>query len=676
MHRLAGLAPLLALLGGFAAVPAVALPGLALPAATQDGAGAQEAVEVEVDAPSVILQGVPFGVTLRAAGDAARYRLSTATGRELAAGELSPAEEASLSDLEVESGEELPLALSLEDDTGATAERSVEARLYRGWISLLPPLIAIALALVFREVVVSLFLGVWLGALFLAGLDPLQATWRAIDRFVVPALADMDHAAILVFSLLLGGMVGVMSRSGGTRGIVEAVRPLATTPRRAQLATYLSGLAIFFDDYANTLIVGNTFRPITDRLKVSREKLAYIVDSTAAPIAAIVFVSTWVGFEISLIGDGLQAAAAQPGTPPDLAADLRSASPFIVFLHSIPYLFYPILALLTVGLVILLQRDFGPMWKAENRASRGEGLLREGAMPMADTSAAELEPPEGTPHRWVNAALPVLTVIVVVLLGLYFDGRAAAEGGTLWEIFGEANPFNALLWGSLAGCVMAIGLALGQRILTLDQAIEGWIGGMRSMMLAAVILILAWSLSDVTQVVGTAPYLTQILGDDVSPNLMPVLVFLTAAVVAFATGTSWGTMAILIPLVIPLMVAMGGAEGFGAGDHYTLMLGTISSVLAGAIFGDHCSPISDTTVLSSMASACDHMDHVRTQLPYALLVGIVGMAVGDIPTAYGMHPALSYLLGGTFIFLFLRFVGKYDYDSPQWEENRLGDVAA
>ncbi|MCL7938191.1 MAG: hypothetical protein M8844_08515, partial [marine benthic group bacterium] len=193
-----------------------------------------------------------------------------------------------------------------------------------GWTSLLPPLVAIALALVFKEVVVSLFFGVWLGALLYTGLNPISATMRTIDSFITPALVDADHAAIIVFSFLLAGMVGVISRSGGTRGIVEAVRPLATSPRRAQLATYLSGLAIFFDDYANTLIVGNTMRPITDRLKISREKLAYLVDSTAAPVAALVPISTWVGYEISLIADGLRIAAAQN---PDSAAVLAGMNP-------------------------------------------------------------------------------------------------------------------------------------------------------------------------------------------------------------------------------------------------------------------------------------------------------------------------------------------------------------
>jgi len=281
---------------------------------------------VTVDAPGFVLGGVPTTITLTLdeSGVSSPFRIVSATGRQLAAGTLFPGVAFEVADLAV-AANDLPLSVQVGSDAAEVIP--VEARFYPGWVSILPPLIAIALALIFHEVVVSLFLGVWIGALFYAGLNPLTATLRAIDSFILPALYDPDHVAIILFSMLLGGMVGVISRSGGTRGIVEAVSPLATTPRRAQLATYLSGLAIFFDDYANTLIVGNTMRPITDRLKVSREKLAYIVDSTAAPVAAIVFVSTWVGFEISLIGDGLRIAAEQ-STSADTAAVLAAAITF------------------------------------------------------------------------------------------------------------------------------------------------------------------------------------------------------------------------------------------------------------------------------------------------------------------------------------------------------------
>jgi Na+/H+ antiporter NhaC len=683
--RRPGAAPLPALVASLALLASAqgtvfpVAAGAAVRAADAPRAPSPDAPRVVLDAPKVLLTGVPFALTLRLDGadESVEVAAFTAGGRELARGTLLPGVPLRLEGLSVAGGDDTPISVRAADEpAGATPLASVDPRVLPGWTSLLPPLVAILMALVFREVVTALFVGVWLGAFVYAGLNPIAAFLRTMDRFVAPALAHPDHAAIIVFSFLLGGMVGVMSRSGGTRGIVEAVRPIATTPRRAQLATYLAGLAIFFDDYANTLIVGNTMRPITDRMRVSREKLAYLVDSTAAPVAAIVFVSTWVGFEISLIGDGLAAAAAHLGEDPGAAAQLLDANPFTVFIHSIPYLFYPLLALLMVGLVVFLQRDFGPMLKAEQRASRGEGLHREGAMPMADTGSELLEPDPDVPHRWWNAALPVLSVVAVVLAGLWLEGRAnLGRPGTPWEVLGEADPFHALLWGSLAGCVVAVGLAAGQRILEVEEAVQALIGGMRAMLLAGLILVLAWSLSEVTVALGTARYLAGILEGNLRPELLPVLVFLTAASISFATGTSWGTMAILIPLVIPLSVALGGAAGFDGGAHYTILLGSISSVLAGSIFGDHCSPISDTTVLSSMASACDHVDHVRTQLPYALTVALVGMAVGDVPTAFGMPPWISYLAGGTILFLLLRFVGKRDFDSPQWSQEARREVA-
>jgi Na+/H+ antiporter NhaC len=615
-----------------------------------------EAQHVE-DSPTVFMGGLPFTVTVQ--GDAdfpLPVEVRTASGTVLGQGTVEAGNSFTLQDLQIQGREDLPLTVVMGD-----AQEPLSAPFAPGWFSLIPPLLAIVLALVFREVVTALFAGVWLGALAVAGYNPLSATWRVIDTFVVPALGDVEDGKtfIIVFSLLLGGMVGVIARNGGTLGIVEAVRPFATSARRGKLATWLAGLVIFFDDYANTLLVGNTMRPITDRLKISREKLAYLVDSTAAPVAALVPISTWVGYEISLINQGLRIAAEQQAANPELAAELLATSPFTVFIHSIPYLFYPLLALFFVFLTSFMGRDLGPMAAAEERAAKGDGLFREGAMLASDTSGHIMDPKEGVPHRWLNAAIPVLTVILVVLLGLWVTGRATAgPDASVMDVFGAADPFSTLLWGSLAGCIVAILMSVGQRLLTLHEAIDAWLGGMRAMMIAMVILVLAWSLGAVTEELGTASFLAQILSDRVALELLPVLVFITGAAIAFATGTSWGTMAILLPLVIPLTVSLGGAAGFDGGTHYSILLGVISSVLAGSIFGDHCSPISDTTVMSSMASGCDHVDHVRTQLPYALLVATVGMLLGDIGTAYGLPNAVALLLGAAILFLVLRFRGR------------------
>ncbi len=607
--------------------------------------------------PAVVMGGLPFALTLAGAPDESSwFEVRSADGTLLRSGAVGADQSLEVPDLVVESRADLPLEVRV----GAATE-TVAPHYAPAWYSIVPPLVAILLALIFREVLAALFAGVWLGALAVAGFNPLAATWRTVDTFIVPALADdSGQTQIVVFSLLLGGMVGIIARNGGTLGIVEAVSPVATTPRRGKLATWLAGLTIFFDDYANTLIVGTTMRPITDRLRISREKLAYLVDSTAAPVAAIVPISTWVGYEISLIDQGLRLAAEQnAASNPELAASLAASSPFTVFLATIPYLFYPLLALVFVALVSYTNRDLGEMATAERRAARGGGLTRPGSMPVTDTTDSLLQPVEGAPRRWWNAALPVITVVLTVLIGLYLPGSAVTgPGASLMDVLGQADPYATLLWGSLAGCLVAMALSLAQRILTLQETLSALVAGMKAMMTAMLVLILAWSLGAITGEIGTAAFLARILGDSIPFQLIPALVFVTAAAMAFATGTSWATMAILIPLVIPLTITLGGGVGFDGGTGQLVLLCATGSVLAGAIFGDHCSPISDTTVLSSTASGCDHIDHVRTQLPYALLVGIVGIALGNIGTAYGLPPLLALLLGGVVLWGVLRFWGR------------------
>ena len=543
--------------------------------------------------------------------------------------------------------------------TVATPDGAFEAstRVLPGWLSILPPLLAILLALVFREVVISLLAGVWLGCLFLYDWNPLTALLRAADKYVVGAVLDSGHAMILVFSLLLGGMVGIISRNGGTQGIVDSITKYAVGPIKGQLATYILGIVIFFDDYSNTLIVGPTMRPVTDRLGISREKLSYIVDSTAAPVASLALISSWIGFEVGLIGDAVES----------LGADYE---PYLLFIQSIPYRFYPILALAFVLMVIVTDRDFGPMLKAELRARREGKPLRDGARPASDFDADILNPKEGKPRRWYNAIVPIVVVVVVTLVGLWWTGRTAIleEGGTdlsIRQIIANGDSYASLLWASLGACIVAMVMTVSQRILTLDETMAAWAAGLKAMLFACVILVLAWAIGAVTVDVHTAGYMVHLLTGNLDPRLLPVIIFLLCALVSFATGTSWGTMAIMMPLVVPLAFALSGAEGLGVEDTQLILLGAISSVLAGSVWGDHCSPISDTTILSSMASSADHIDHVRTQLPYALSVGIVGMLVGDIPTAYGLPPWISLIVGAGILLGMLYVFGKREDEVPR-----------
>jgi len=510
------------------------------------------------------------------------------------------------------------------------------------WWSLLPPLLAITLALVFRDVLVALAVGVWMGTTMIAG-NPAAGFLRLIDTNVRDALSEPDHVAIIIFSMLLGGMVGVISRSGGALGVVRALEPLATTPRRAQVVTWLMGVLIFFDDYSNTLIVGNTMRPVTDRHMVSREKLAFLVDSTAAPVACIALVSTWIGYEVSLVGDALSKTG----------SDLN---PFSIFLGSIPYAFYPFFALVAALAITVSGRDWGPMLRAERRARAGE-LLATTAQPLADYESSALAPKEGTQCRWWNAAVPVILVVVVTLVGLYHTGRSSllAAGDTsrsLSRIIGASDSFTVLLWASLIGLIAAIVLAVGQDILGVREAMAATVEGFKSMFMAFVVLTLAWSLGQVCTDLATAEFLRRAVGPSLPGAFLPVAVFLVAAAVSFATGTSWGTMAILTPLAVPWALEAG------VGDPQILS-GTVAAILGGSVFGDHCSPISDTTILSSMASGCDHVDHVRTQLPYALFAAGVALILGYLPEAvHGIPPWALLIVGTVAIVVWTRFVGR------------------
>jgi len=342
------------------------------------------------------------------------------------------------------------------------------------WLSVLPPIVAIVLALGTRQVLLSLFAGLWVGSLLIEAFAPLDATARSLE-FLQGALGDPDHITIILFSLLLGGMVGVMARSAGSFGAVAVLRRRASSRRRGELLASLSAFVVFFDDYANTLVRGNALRPMTDELRISREKLAYIVDSTAAPLAVCAVLTTWIGFEITQIRKTL-ADLSRDASQASMAAQLKAGSEgaFTIFLDSVPYLFYPILSLGFVLMVGALRRDFGPMLAAERRAARGGGVLRAGSRPAADTELVALSPAVGAPARWYNAVVPVIVVVAVAATSLYGTGRAALAGGdaSLREIIGASDPFAALLWASFAGCCVAIALPVAQRILSLSGALD------------------------------------------------------------------------------------------------------------------------------------------------------------------------------------------------------------
>ncbi|MBT8047217.1 MAG: Na+/H+ antiporter NhaC family protein [Xanthomonadales bacterium] len=519
------------------------------------------------------------------------------------------------------------------------------------WVSVLPPLLAIVLAMTLRQVIPALFLGVWFGAWAINGFN-LPGLWNglldAFQKFVLDAVVKPDHAAVILFSLMIGGTVGIISRNGGMQGIVNLIAAWADDARRACLATAAMGLAVFFDDYANTLVVGNTMRPVTDSMKVSRAKLAYIVDSTAAPVATVALVTTWIGTQVGLIGEAIS-------TIPDLDAEA-----YLLFLASIPYSFYPLLAVAFVFMVAASGRDFGPMAKAEATARLADA---ETLHHLQSAVAADCEPikaVKGKPQRAINAVLPIAMLIFGVMGGLYVTGKAGVglDGASLKDIVGAADSYKSLMWGSMIGMMTAVVMTLAQRIMSLEEVVNAWYKGLRTMFYAMIILVLAWALSGIATEMRTADYLVSILGDTLPAQLVPVIVFVLAAFTAFATGSSWGAMGILIPLIIPLTWAVMKSSGFAGPDDMHILYSSIAGVLAGSVWGDHCSPISDTTILSSMASGCDHIEHVRTQMPYAILVAAVSIVICLVPVAYGLPWWAGLALSLALLFLILQIAGR------------------
>ena len=603
--------------------------------------------EASLEPPRVALAGVAFDVTVEGAPAGTRLELDAGPLRFEAVAD--PEGSAVFSDVLVDDPQALQLAVYELSVAPPRPLAEAALRVIPGWLSILPPLLAIFLALALRSVIPSLMLGIWFGATALISLSPTGAFRGLLEAFhvhVAGALANSDHAMIILFSLMIGGMVGIVTRNGGMHGVVRLIMRKATDRISGQISVWLMGIAIFFDDYGNSLVVGNTARSVTDRLRISREKLAYIVDSTAAPITCVALATTWIGYEVGLIGDALK-------TIPEF-----TQNPYSVFLSTIPYNFYPLFALFFVFLVAFTGRDFGAMHAAEVRA-RGGRVRSEASEASSDGGLEELEPKEDAPVRAVNAVLPILVLIGTLLAALLITG----EGETLPQIIGSADPYKSLMWASLLGVVVAAALSLGQRLLDLEEVIDAWYTGVRSMLFAMIILVLAWALAGIADELHTADYLVSLLGDSLPPAVLPALVFVLSALTAFSTGTSWGTMGILMPLIIPLTWAVMSAAGMTGPEYHDILYSAIACNLAGAVWGDHCSPISDTTILSSMASGCDHIEHVRTQLPYAMAVGLVALLIGTLPTGYGLPWWVALPAGGAVLYVVIRFFGRRPEDA-------------
>ena len=457
------------------------------------------------------------------------------------------------------------------------------------WISVLPPVLAIGLAVWTRQVYLSLAGGLWLAWTILEGWDPFTGLAQTIEGLVA-VLGDAGDARVIMFTLVIGALIATVQTSGGVQGFVRMLeqRRWVDSAKRSQLLAWVAGVVIFIESNITVLVAGTVARPLFDRYRCSREKLAYIIDSTSAPICILIPLNAWGAYNLQLLeGLGVENALG-------------------VFVQSIAFNFYAIAAVILTLLVILFGIDIGPMRKAEERARGGEVLWPD-ATPMIDEEVLSTEPAEGVTPLARNMVLPIAAMVLFMPLALFITGDGDIRDG---------SGSTSVLWSVSIGLTVAWALLLGQRAFTVDALVRVALKGAGALVPLALILLLALALGDSIQALGTGEYVARITAGSMPNFLYLPLLFVVSGGIAFATGTSWGTFAIMLPIAVPAAATLG-----------LPLAPFVAASLAGGIFGDHCSPISDTTIISSMAAATDHVDHVRTQIPYALVGGGVA-AVG------------------------------------------------
>jgi Na+/H+ antiporter NhaC len=465
-----------------------------------------------------------------------------------------------------------------------------------GWTSLLPPFLAIVLAIWTRQVYLSLAGGLWLGWTILEGWNALAGLELAIEG-IVAVLGSAGDAKVVLFTLVIGALIATIEASGGFRGFVQALerRSWVDSAKKSQLLAWATGVVIFIESNITVLVAGSVARPLFDRYRTSREKLAYIIASTSAPICILVPLNAWGAYNLGIL------------------QSLGVENALGVFVSSIAFNFYSIAAVLLVLVVIIFGVDIGPMRRAEARAREGE-FLRPGATPMIDEEVLSRDAEDGVVPRARNMILPIVAMVVFMPVSLYITGDGALQDG---------SGATSVLWSVLFGLAVSWVLLIQQRAFSPDELVRLALKGAGGLVPLALILLLALALGSVVRELGTGVFVAQVTAGTMPNALYLPLVFLVAGGIAFSTGTSWGTFAIMLPIAVPAAQALG-----------LPLAPFVAASLAGGVFGDHCSPISDTTIISSMAAATDHIDHVRTQLPYALLGGgIAAVAFGILGAA-------------------------------------------
>jgi Na+/H+ antiporter NhaC len=458
------------------------------------------------------------------------------------------------------------------------------------WYSILPPIIAIVLAIWTKQVILSLFAGIWMGFTLLNGFNPMLGATEGVNG-LIHVFSDAGDTRVVLFTLLIGSLIATIEHSGGVRGFVHFLetRRWVHNKLRAQILAWATGLVIFVESNITLLVAGSVSRPLFDRYRLSREKLAYLIDATSAPVCVMIPLNAWGAVIIGLV----------TSTGVDNALQ--------VFIASIKFNFYAIVAIILAGVVIWKNIDIGPMKKAEERTQGGD-ILWPGSLPMVDISAEQIaDEAEADIPSAAFMAVPILTMVAMMPIGLYLTGD-----GNLIEGSGSVS----VLWAVIVAILVSWIMILAKGTSSINELMRIFMKGAEALLPIATILLFALALGDVAQALGTGIYIASVVGGAIPGPLLAPLIFLVSAFIAFSVGSSWGTFAIMIPIAIPIATTLGFPV--------PLFLG---AAISGAIFGDHASPISDTTVVASMASACDHIDHVRTQLPYALLAATIAAAM-------------------------------------------------
>jgi Na+/H+ antiporter NhaC len=514
------------------------------------------------------------------------------------------------------------------------------------WYSVVPPLLAVTIAIVTGKIMISLVIAIVAGGLLnTVPADPVNPIlwFEGLQNaviFVWNSLSSPDNLLILAFVSLVLAMISVVIVAGGLHGIVQWLSRFAKGPRSAQAVTFLMGLAVFIDDYANTMIVGASMRPITDKFRVSREKLAFIVDCTSAPIAGLAIVSTWVGYEVGLFDETSEALA-------------LGVNGYSMLFDALPFRFYCVMMLIFVAINIASGKDYGPMKLAERRAHEEGEVAAADAVPMTSNTFSTAEPDAAANVRARSGVVPIAALFLFLLGSIWVSGggmRLLSERPfalftfTGWrDTISASNSIPLLAYSAAFGLLLAMGCAIWWARLPATTIGAAVLSGVRSSLLPVVILTLAWSIKEACTSLGTGPFLVAAVGESVNPSWFPAITFVIAGLTAFSTGTSYGTMAIMMPTAIPIAHALEG------GVYGPITIISLAAILDGAILGDHCSPISDTTVMSSIASSCDHIHHVRTQLPYSLTIALCAVLAGYIPAGFGLPSWVSFLVAAAIL---------------------------